>query len=233
MSADSSVETLKKVHSARSELYAFLSRVFSNVPDNEMYQILADISPKLKMLSEDTDDEDIKTGAEGVADFLEKRNSLADQELFDFDLERSRHYTTLFCLPKASIPSDESNYTAFNHESRDKSYNQMLELFGKYKMTKANIPENEDFIGYELLFMSKLAYDCVEFIERSEMDNYHDRLRTQYHFHVEHLDKWAYDFFGRVINFGLEDEILYKFFACFAAQFLKEDKIVLEELLAE
>jgi TorA maturation chaperone TorD len=220
---------LKKIHSARGEVYAFLSRVFSNVPDDGMYQMLSEISPKLKMLAKDSDNEDIKAGTEGITDFLKKRNSLSSQELPEFDLDRARHYTTLLCL-KTSVPADESIYASSDHMERGKPYDELLELFGKYKMRKADIPENEDFIGYELLFMSKLAYDCAEFTASGEAGNYKEWLRAQRGFHTEHMDKWMYKFFADIIRFGIEDEILYKFCACFALGFIQEDRRALEEL---
>jgi TorA maturation chaperone TorD len=226
---DNLAAKLKEIHSARGEFYAFLSRVFSNVPDDNMYQMLNEISQKLQMLAEESDNENIRAGTEGITDFLKKRNSLSSQELPEFDLDRARHYTTLLCL-KTSVPADESIYTSFDHMERSGSYDELLELFGKYKMRKADIPENEDFIGYELLFMSKLAYDCAKFIVNDEADTYNERLKAQYNFHLEHMDKWIYDFFTAIIRFGIEDEILYKFCACFALGFIQEDKIALEEL---
>ena len=225
-------ETLKNIHSARGEFYAFFSRLFSNVPNNELYQMLSDISPKLKSLAGNTENMEIKTGAEGIIDFLEKRNALSGVSLSDFDLERARHYTAMFCMPK-SIPTDESVYTSPEHMERQNSHDQVIALFKKYNMWKTNkFTENEDFIGYELLFLSKLAYDCAEFIKAGKADDYRERLQAQYDFHINHTDKWLYDFYNTVINYGIEDEILYKYFANLARGFMREDKLTLSEMLS-
>ncbi len=233
MPLDNEAGMLKNIHSARGEFYAFLSRLFSNVPDDELYQMLADMSPKLKMLAESSDSREIKTGADGIIAFIERRNSLSGKALSAFDVERSRHYTTMLCLTK-SIPTDESIYTSPEHRERGDSYDKVIALYKRYGFGKTTkIPENEDFVGYELLFMSKLAYDCAEFIEADKTEEYKKWLKAQYDFHVNHFDKWIYDFYNTVINYGIEGELLYKYFAHLARGFSREDKATLEEMLAE
>lgn len=233
MSANNELVILKNVHTARGEFYAFLSKAFSNSPNAELYQMLADMTPKLKALMEYTDNEEIKTGINGFFAFIEKRNSFLATELKAFDLERSQHYTSLFCLPK-SIPVDESVYTSPEHQPRGDSLDKVIELFIKYRMFKAeNIHENEDFVSYEFLFMSKLAYDCADFIEEGKTENYKAYLQAQYDFHINHFDKWIYQFFARVVQSGVEDEILYKYLAHLGAGFINEDKLTLSELLSQ
>ena len=231
MSPDNQAEMLKNVHIARGEFYAFLSRLFSNVPDLGLYQMLTDMSPKLKTLMESTENEEIKTGAKGILDFIEKKSTLSGKELADFELERSRHYTYMFCLP-SSIPVDESIYTSVEHKEREESYLEMIALFNKFGFGKTNkISENEDYVGYELLFMSRLAYGCADFIEDGKTDDYQEWLKAQSDFHINHFDRWIYDFFNTVVRYDLiEGEILYKYFAHLARGFLKEDKLTLEEL---
>ena len=231
MSLDNQAEMLKNIHAARGEFYAFLSRLFSNVPDIGLYQMLTDMSPKLQILMESTDNEEIKTGAKGILDFLEIRSALSGKERTLFELERSRHYTYMFCLP-SSIPVDESIYTSIEHKEREESYAQMIALFKKYGFGKINrISENDDFVGYELLFMSKLAYDCADFIEAGKTEEYQEWLKAQHDLHIDHFDRWIYDFFNTVVRYDkIEGEILYKYFAYLGRGFLREDKITLEEL---
>ncbi len=231
MLADNETVMLKNIHSGRGEIYAFLSRLFSNVPNKELYTMLAEISPKLETIRDNTDNQEIVTGIDGILAFIRQRDGLSGEALAQFDLERSRHYTTLFCLPK-SIPTEESMYTSPEHNPRGDSYEEVLALFGRYRMTKSStIRENEDFVGYELLFLSKLAYDCAALLEAGNMDEYTTLLQAQYDFHTEHFDRWVYDFYNTVVNYNINDEILYKYFAHFARGFMREDKATLKELL--
>lgn len=230
MTTDPNIEMLQNVHTARGEFYSFLSKLFCNVPDDNLYSLLMEMSPKLKTLAENTDNNNLKTGVQGIVDFLNKRNALSGKELSDFDLDTSRHYTSMFCLT-SSIPTDESVYTSVEHRPREESYDKMVALFSKYGMKKTNdIPENEDFISYELLFMSRLAYACVKLLENGDEENYGLLIKEQLDFHTNHFDKWVYTFFHNVINYNkIEGERLYKYFGHLGKGFLEEDKLSLEE----
>lgn len=223
---------LKNIHSGRGEIYAFLCRAFGGVPGG-IYGTLSQISPKLETIAANTDNKDIVKGAEGIIKFLEIKKSLSGTELEDFETETLRNYTAIFCLPK-SVPTDESIYVSYEHRERMEPYDKMKTLFRKYNIQKTNkISENEDFISYELILMSRLAYDCADFIETGDEASYKSYLEEQYAFHKEHFDKWLAGFCGRVINFGIEDEKLYVYLAHFARGFVAEDKAVLKDLLAE
>jgi TorA maturation chaperone TorD len=221
------------IHSARGEFYSFLCRLFGNVPDAEAYQMLSEMSAKLSGLIGDTDNEDMINAEEELRNFLETRNSLSGEDLSAFELEVLRNYTTMFCLTK-SIPTDESFYTSPEHRERGNSYDEMNDLFKKYGIKKvSSIPENEDFVSYEFLFMSKLAYRCAEYIEAGENGKYKECLKGQFDFHTNHFDKWIFDFFKRVSGFGIQGETLYKNLARLAEGFITEDKSALKELLEQ
>jgi TorA maturation chaperone TorD len=139
----------------------------------------------------------------------------------------------MFCLTK-SIPLDESFYTSPEHRERGDSYDEMKVLFNKYGIKKiANIPENEDFVSYEFLFMSKLAYRCSELAGRGEFERYEAYLKEQRDFHINHFDKWIFDFFKRIYGFGIQGETLYKNLALLAQGFINEDKPALEALMQQ
>ncbi len=230
MPAELNIDMLKNIHTARGEMYSFLCRMFSNVPNEEFYQMLSEMSVKLKTLVENTENADIINGAKGILEFVEHRNSISSKLRSEFDLEISRHYTSMFCLTN-SIPTDESIYTSPQNLDRQDAYDNMVALLNKYGIKKvSSIPENDDFIGYELLFMSRLAYACVKLLEDGDEEKYGLLIKEQLDFHINHFDKWVYTFFHNVINYNkIEGERLYKYFAHLGKGFLEEDKLSLEE----
>ena len=221
---------LIELHSARGEMYAFLGRVYANVPNDEFYQMLKKIYSKLEILVEQTDNEKLTSGVKGLKEFLEKRSSLKGEELTSFDLDTLRHYTTLFGLT-TSIPTDESIYTSVEHRERMDAYDKMINLFKYYGYKKRqDISENEDFISYELLFMSHLAYSSSELVKKGDDETYQKYFKGQVSFHNNHFDKWVYEFFKRVEEKDIENERLYKYLAQISSGFIHEDKLLLEEL---
>lgn len=221
---------LIELHSARGEMYAFLGRVYANVPNDEFYQMLKKIYSKLEILVKQTDNEKLTSGVKGLKEFLEKRSSLKGEELTSFDLETLRHYTTLFGLT-TSIPTDESIYTSVEHRERMDAYDKMINLFKYYGYKKRqDISENEDFISYELLFMSHLAYSSSELVKKGDEETYEKYFKGQVSFHNNHFDKWVYEFFKRVEEKDIENERLYKYLAQISSGFIHEDKLLLEEL---
>ena len=221
---------LIELHSARGEMYAFLGRVYANVPNDEFYQMLKKIYSKLEILVEQTDNEKLTSGVKGLKEFLEKRSSLKGEELTSFDLDTLRHYTTLFGLT-TSIPTDESIYTSVEHRERMDAYDKMINLFKYYGYKKRqDISENEDFISYELLFMSHLAYSSSELVKKGDDETYEKYFKGQLSFHNNHFDKWVYEFFKRVEEKDIENERLYKYLAQISSGFIHEDKLLLEEL---
>lgn len=221
---------LIELHSARGEMYAFLGRVYANVPNDEFYQMLKKIYNKLEILVKQTDNEKLTSGVKGLKEFLEKRSSLKGEELASFDLETLRHYTTLFGLT-TSIPTDESIYTSVEHRERMEAYDKMINLFKYYGYKKRqDISENEDFISYELLFMSHLAYSSSELVKKGDEETYEKYFKGQLSFHNNHFDKWVYEFFKRVEEKDIENERLYKYLAQISSGFIHEDKELLEEL---
>lgn len=221
---------LIELHSARGEMYAFLGRVYANVPNDEFYQMLKKIYSKLEILVKQTDNEKLTSGVKGLKEFLDKRSSLKGEELASFDLETLRHYTTLFGLT-TSIPTDESIYTSVEHRERMDAYDKMINLFKYYGYKKRqDISENEDFISYELLFMSHLAYSSSELVKKGDEETYEKYFKGQLSFHNNHFDKWVYEFFKRVEEKDIENERLYKYLAQISSGFIHEDKELLEEL---
>lgn len=221
---------LIELHSARGEMYAFLGRVYANVPNDEFYQMLKKIYNKLEILVKQTDNEKLTSGVKGLKEFLDKRSSLKGEELASFDLETLRHYTTLFGLT-TSIPTDESIYTSVEHRERMEAYDKMINLFKYYGYKKKqDISENEDFISYELLFMSHLAYSSSELVKKGDEETYEKYFKGQLSFHNNHFDKWVYEFFKRVEEKDIENERLYKYLAQISSGFIHEDKELLEEL---
>ena len=72
---------LIKLHSTRGEMYAFLGRVYANVPNDEFYQMLNKIYEKLEILVTQVDNENLSSGVKGLKEFLDKRKALKGDEL--------------------------------------------------------------------------------------------------------------------------------------------------------
>ena len=95
---------------------------------------------------------------------------------------------------------------------------------------RQDISENEDFISYELLFMSHLAYSSSELVKKGDDETYQKYFKGQVSFHNNHFDKWVYEFFKRVEEKDIENERLYKYLTQISSGFIHEDKLLLEEL---
>ena len=90
-------------------------------------------------------------------DFITKYNSLQEKELDEFKLDNLRAYTRIFALTD-SVPNSESYYTSLEHLVNQQSREQVLKsykTFG-YDTDFHDSNEPEDFIAYELMFMSYL-----------------------------------------------------------------------------
>jgi TorA maturation chaperone TorD len=222
---------LRTVHSARDEFYSFLCRVFGSIPDKEFYRILSEMPAKLGDFIASSGNQDMLDAEKGIKSFLDERSALSGRELLDFELEVLGNYTAMFRLTK-SIPMDESFYTSPECREKGKAYEEMIALFRRYGIRKiGKIPENEDFVSYEFLFMSKLACSCSKFAGSGKFDKYEVCLKEQVDFHTNHFDRWIYHFFELVIASGIGSEKIYKHLARLGRGFLKEDKLALTALV--
>lgn len=221
-------DNIRQMHSLRSSVYVFCRKVFSMQPEKEFYELIEKFLSSFSNMDEINDNENMKMGINGLKDFIARRNSLTGSSLEDFDLQTSRSYTSIMCLPYVA-PQEESYYTSAEHLLGQESHDEMAVLLNKYNISLTDkVRHNFDHIIVELEFMAYLSKLCSEDIS---MDKYEQAVKEQYDFHINHFDKWIYEFFNKVINYDAQENILYKYLAYFAFGYLQEDKLFLQELL--
>ncbi len=220
---------MTNIHNARGRIYAFLSNVYLNQPDNEFYKLLSDMMPQLKELT--AYNEDIKNGVNLLDIFLQKKASLIGKEAEEFELNIQRKYTSIMCLPNVA-PQEESFYTSKEHLLNQASNDEMTALLNKYQLVlDKKYGLYYDHIAVEFKFMSFLAYLSVSNISDSNL--YFALINEQLDFHFNHFDKWVEEYFNKVLFACWEDELLYRSLVYIAKGYLYEDKELLQQLLSD
>lgn len=221
-------DNIRQMHGVRSSVYVFCRKMFSMQPDKEFYDLIEKFITGISDMAEAGDNENMKQGVNGLKEFISRRNSLSGSKLEEFDLETMRSYTSIICLPYVA-PQEESYYTSSEHLLGQESHDDMAVLMNKYNISLTDkVRHNFDHIIVELEFMAYLSKLCSEEIS---MDKYEEAVKEQYDFHINHFDKWIYEFFNKVINYNAQENVLYKYLAYFAFGYLQEDKLFLKELL--
>ena len=220
-------EELKDMHIARYNMYNFCRNLFEMVPGEDFYKMLNEMLPHLEVLAKG-DNEDIKIGVNGILDFLTQYNSKVGLEKSDFELEVSRAYTSVLCIPGVA-PQVESIYTSKEGLTCQESRDEMLALFDKYSVELPDtIHQDYDHLFSELAFMAyliKSTYDAeCEYA-------YEGLIVEQLEMHVNHFDKWIYSFLDKLGKASVSEVKLYVSISHFVKGFLQEDKAYLEEEL--
>ena len=147
---------LQEIYSGREVIYAFFARLFLEPVSENEYKMMQEIGPLLKNLEDIS--ETAKKEISKLEDFIDKYNSLKGKELDEFKLDNLRAFKRLFALTD-SIPNSESYYTSLEHLVNQKSREQVLKLYRNFGFDTDfhNSNEPEDFIAYELMFLSYLS----------------------------------------------------------------------------
>ena len=220
---------ITNIHNARGRIYAFLSNVYLNQPDNDFYKMLSEILPQLKELA--AYNEDINNGVTLLDKFLKEKASLKGKDAEEFELECMRKYTSIMCLPNVA-PQEESFYTSKDHLLNQESHDEMVALLNKYQLVlDKKYGLYYDHISVEFKFMSYLAYLSAEKVSDSTL--YTGLLNEQLDFYTNHFDKWVEEFFNKVLFACGEDELLYRSLVYIARGYLYEDKHLLQQLLSD
>lgn len=220
---------ITNIHNARGRIYAFLSNVYLNQPDNAFYKMLSEILPQLKELAAYNDS--INNGVTLLDKFLKEKASLKGKDVDEFELDVQRHYTSIMCLPNVA-PQEESFYTSKDHLLNQDSHDEMVALLNKYQLVlDKKYGLYYDHISVEFKFMSYLAYLSAEKVSDSTL--YTGLLNEQLDFYTNHFDKWVEEFFNKVLFACGEDELLYRSLVYIARGYLYEDKNLLQQLLSD
>lgn len=216
-----------EIHSARGSIYLFLRNCLYNMPNETFYKMIEDMLSQLSQIVNESENTDMKKGYNGMLQFMNTMKALSGKELDDLNLHISREYTSCLCLP-GTAQQEESYYISEDHILRQESNDDMIKLFHKYGFAlSAELQADYDNVCIELAFMSKLAYMSAD----TEDDNEYSKLiLEQLDFHKNHFDKWIYHFYNKLIEQKIIESKLYKYIAEFSKGFIREDKLLLEEL---
>ena len=138
----------KHILEGREVIYSVLSKIFLDVPDKNMYEMITKVFPLMKDF----------VSNEYAQNIMNQLNDYISNRLTDeFLLNWQRDYTRLFCLTD-SVPVSESYYTSIDKLVMQESREQVLALYRKYKFNMNHTSnEPEDHISYELIFVSFLS----------------------------------------------------------------------------
>lgn len=138
----------KHILEGREVIYSVLSKIFLDVPNKNMYEMITKVFPLMKDFVSNEYAQNIMNQ---LNDYIS--NSLTDEFLLNWQ----RDYTRLFCLTD-SVPVSESYYTSIEKLVMQESREQVLALYRKYKFNMNHTSnEPEDHISYELMFVSFLS----------------------------------------------------------------------------
>lgn len=138
----------KHILEGREVIYSVLSKIFLDVPNKNMYEMITKVFPLMKDFVSNEYAQNIMNQ---LNDYIS--NSLTDEFLLNWQ----RDYTRLFCLTD-SVPVSESYYTSIEKLVMQESREQVLALYRKCKFNMNHTSnEPEDHISYELMFVSFLS----------------------------------------------------------------------------
>ncbi|MBN2487601.1 MAG: molecular chaperone TorD family protein [Methanosarcinaceae archaeon] len=200
----------------RNSVYAFLQQMFLEEAPRKLASDLVKgtfpVPIGLRTLNPDIDE-----GIELLLDYIQKCKNV--DEVHD---RLQKEFTILFIGPGSSpVPPYETMY--IDHKMSGPT---LLELKKVYRHAgiekKADYPEPEDNIAFEMRFMNYLC-------EKAMQDNTNTYLEMQKEFMDEHLLKWVPDFCDDLFINEYSD--FYKWIAKFTKGFLVLDRSMLNELL--
>lgn len=208
----------KHILEGREVIYSVLSRIFLDVPNKNMYEMITKIFPLMKDFVSNEYAQNIMNQ---LNDYIS--NSLTDEFLLNWQ----RDYTRLFCLTD-SIPLSESYYTSIDKLVMQESRDQVLALYRKHKFNMNHTSnEPEDHISYELMFVSFLSKQAKLSADENVLK---ELMKTQMQFINEHL---------LILSTALTDKMkiyeqgkrFYYPLMLFMIEFIKADYDYISELL--
>lgn len=197
--------SLINVHEGRKHFYYFLSRLFLDIPDENMYEQISSMLPAFNIIA---DNNMMKEGCIGFEHFNKKREKTSGEERILFDNDILNDYSILFCH-KDKIHLFQSDYTApYNKSLKD-------ELAYLYTQYGYELEDNTytDHLSYQLSFMGYLAGITAINISKDNTEMMTHLLKVQKEFLDKYLFSYINTFFSLVAKIP-ESALLY--YACAA-----------------
>ncbi len=210
-------QNIIEYNKGREVIYSVFSNIFINTLDENMYKILKDIVPFLATFKEDTENQLLSQGVEGIISFIKEYETSNNREAF-VD-ETSRQYTRLFCLGNGAELSESVYLSAEHLVDQDDSIITVYKSCNFKMDEKYNEPQ--DHLSYELMFMSFLSKGIANKYT-TDTNSVRQFLQIQKDFLEEHIMQWSRLFIERLLNFPES----YKFYlpaAYFITGFMQED----------
>ncbi len=217
------------MHKGREVIYAVLSNIFLNMPSDELFANVEAVFSLFEL--DDNADKMMADSLKAVQDFIKSRNTLKVEEKKQFDDKVLHDYTRIFCLSD-SVPVAESIYLSPSHLTMQEETGKVYYIYKSCNFDmKHTSNEPEDFIAYELMFMSYLSKGIAQNIEKGDKKQVNSLLHLQKMFLEEHLLKWVEMFSKSVIGF-VESVSFYAPACYFMMGFLKYDFEIVNESLS-
>ena len=148
----------------------------------------------------------------------------------DLDISYKTTFTRIFALTD-SVPNSESYYTSTERLVNQESREQVLKLYKKFGFDTDfhNSNEPEDFIAYELMFMSYLSKMAAKRMQNGKEDDYNLIIKAQNEFIKNHLLNYIDEFINKMEMFE-QGKIFYLPLTYFLREYLKYDLEFLNSL---
>ena len=220
-------EIMEVLLANRLFLYSLMHKVFGRDPDQELLTILSSDSTAeaYGLLSEE--DGDVMACA---GKFLSELGE--DMKKPEFLDRVKNEYTVLFIGPaKLVAPPWESVYRNKQEMLFQESTLAVREFYRKFHMLPEGYPRiPDDSLTLELHFMAKLSQKALDALQGDRLDYLKYYLSGQNIFLSNHLLVWIPMFVERMAN--ATTDYLYPQMCLILNDFLKKDKKVVEEMLA-
>ncbi len=194
---------LIEIHDTRKHFYYFLSRVFVDIPDDNMYSQIISLLPAFNIIA---DNNLMKEACIGFEHFNKKRDKTAGEERILFDNDILNDYSILFCQ-KDKISLFQSDYIAPYNKSLKSELAYLYKQYG-FKLEDSNYT---DHLSYQLSFMGYLAGITAINLHKENDEMYNHLLDVQKDFLSKYLQSYINTFFTSVAKIP-ESAMLY--YAC-------------------
>jgi TorA maturation chaperone TorD len=214
---------------SRDVLFNVFSKVFFDVPDDDIDKITEETVALMASVAETTENEDVKEGFSILSGIFSERDNSISKCLSETRLERSIAYTSLFILGKESESVYESVHRSPEKLLKQESWSDVKAFYlqnGFCRTDKMNIVE--DHISIELQFMGLLSGKAADACEREDFKTCREILAVQLRFYEEHISKWIPGLCTNIAEH--KDKVGFAFYSAYAfllKGFIAEDMLFL------
>jgi TorA maturation chaperone TorD len=220
------IMSISQIIRGRAAFYGFFSQTMRRPPTKELLNLIKSFIPHFQAVAVETEIDELQFGTKNLADFAK---TITDTQ--EYLNKLNREYTMLFLLGHTSIPTCESAYLSPEKLLKQKPWEEVMTLYGKYKLgIPVSFKEPEDHICIEFLFMSDLAGKCANALDSAD-DLAEELILAQKNFLHTHINRWVPEFCARIGSMtGHADTSLYNSVALLISGLLKYDTEFMEAI---